>query len=98
MSITISGNITINGNVNVSDSADQISKAKDKLLNVLFYKRKCSDWGGREGWIEMLDMYFMGNYEMLRETISTFKDGKSKAKALSCLNAIIADNIFSWQK
>lgn len=98
MSIIINGNITINGNVHINDKADEVSKAKDKLLDTLFYKRNCADWGGREGWVEMLDMYFMGSYEALYEHINSFKDSKSKEKALSCLHPIIADNVFSWQK
>ena len=103
MSIIINGNITINGNVNINESgeistADKVSKAKDELLVILFYKRNSENWGGREAWIEMLDMYFIGDYESISERISTFKDGRSKAKALSCLAIIIANNVFSWQK
>lgn len=98
MSINISGSVTINGNVIINGSEDKVSKAKDKFLNILFYKRNCADWGGREGWVEMLDMYFFGNYETLCDHISNFKDGKSKEKAISCLRTIIADNVFSWQK
>lgn len=99
MSIIINGGVTINGNVTINnENEEEVSKAKDKLLNILFYKRNNSDWGGREGWIEMLDMYFFGNYEGLCDHISTFKDGKSKEKAISCLQTIIADNIFSWQR
>ena len=98
MSIIINGNITINGNVHINETEDKVSKAKDKLLNILFCKRKDPNWGGRDAWIEMLDMYFMGDYEGVSERISTFKDGRSKAKALECLCIIISNNIFSWQK
>lgn len=99
MSIIINGGVTINGNVHISGDAESaVSKAKDKLLNILFHKRNNSDWGGREGWVEMLDMYFFGNYKALCDHINTFKDGKSKEKAISCLQTIIADNVFSWQK
>ena len=96
--LIINGNITINGNVNINDKSNKISKAKDDLLNVLYHKRNCADWGAREGWTQMLDWYFVGAYELLSEHISEFKNSISKAKALSCLNIIIADNSFSWQK
>ena len=98
MSIIINGNITINGNVHISESADKVSKAKDRLLDILFHKRNCADWGGREGWIEMLDLYFIGAYELIYENISEFKDSATKAKALECLQTIIADDVFTWQK
>ena len=95
--LIINGNITINGNVNISEKSDEISKAKDDLLNVLYHKRNCADWGAREGWTQMLDWYFVGAYELLNEHISEFKNSISKAKALECLRIIIAANAFSWQ-
>lgn len=98
MSIIIKGNITINGNVYINEDVDKISKARDMLLNILFHKRNCADWGSRDGWTQMLDWYFIGAYELLHQHISEFKDSVSKKKALECLSLIITDNAFSWQK
>ena len=99
MTIHISGAVTINGNVYINDEKEsEISKAKDQLLNILFYNRNSDSWGGREGWVEMLDLYFKGAYEMIYEQIESFKESKSKDAALSCLHLIISNNLFSWQK
>ena len=99
MTIHIIGAVTINGNVYINDEKEsEISKAKDQLLNILFYKRNSDSWGGRDGWVEMLDLYFKGAYEMLYEHIEGFSESKSKDAALSCLRPIIANNLFSWQK
>ena len=99
MTIHISGAVTINGNVYINDEKEvEVSKAKDQLLNILFYKRNSDSWGGREGWVTMLDWYFRGAYEMLYEHIESFGESKSKDAALSCLRPIIANNLFSWQK
>lgn len=87
-------NITMNNcTVSIYEAEDKVEKAKSELLNRLYYAREKDTMGGREGWLELLDMYFMYRYEDMVERIKSFA-GKGQATrnaCLRCLNTIIEE-------
>ena len=82
-----------NCTVSIYEAEDKVEKAKSELLNRLYYAREKDIMGGREGWLELLDMYFMYRYEDMVERIKSFT-GKGQATrnaCLRCLNTIIEE-------
>ena len=55
-------NIT-NSTVTIINNNGAVSKAKDKLLTVLYHARNKNTIGGYNMWLKLLDMYFVGNYK-----------------------------------
>ena len=54
-------NITIynHGTVNIYESVDDtVSKAKDALLNKMYFARYKQTMGGYEAWLQLLEMYY----------------------------------------
>lgn len=82
-----------NCTVSIYEAEDKVEKAKSELLNRLYYAREKDTMGGRDGWLELLDMYFMYRYEDMVEKIQSFT-GKGQATrnaCLKCLNTIIEE-------
>ena len=89
-------NITINNStvyININD--DTISNAKDQLLTKLYYARNKDTLGGYQAWHNLLDMYYMGNYEGMRDFIRNCKGkgGKTRNECVHYLNIIIKGGI-----
>lgn len=88
-------NITINnhGTVNIYGEGNDNS-AKDKLLEKLYYARYKPTMGGYEGWLKLLDMYYLGNYRGMREFIKSChgKGGKTRHECLNYLEIIMGGN------
>jgi hypothetical protein len=86
-------NITINnhGTVNIY-AEDLASKAKDELLNKLYYARHKQTMGGYDAWLKLLDMYFAGRFEDMKSFIKSCrgKGGKTRSECICCLNIIIS--------
>lgn len=88
-------NIIINnyGTLNVYESTTkaEVSEAKDKLLNKMYYARNKETLGGKEGWHKLLDMYYSGDYEGMCEFINSCKGygGKTRKACLEHLSTIM---------
>ena len=81
-------NITMNNcTVSIYEAEDKVEKAKSELLNRLYYAREKDTMGGRDGWLELLDMYFMYRYEDMVEKIKSFT-GKGQATRNACLRCL----------
>ena len=87
----MSNNIIKNSIVNIYNDNDAVSKAKDELLTKLYYARNKSTMGGYEGWLKLLDMYYIGNYVGMIDFISSChgKGGKTRNECIRHLNTII---------
>ena len=87
-------NITMNNcTVSIYEAEDKVEKAKSELLNRLYYDREKDTMGGRDGWLELLDMYFMRQYEEMVEKIQSYT-GRGQATRNACLkylNTIIKE-------
>ena len=88
-------NITINnyGTINICD--DSVSKAKDRLLERLYYARNKETMGGYKAWHELLDMYYIGDYVGMQEFIKSCKGkgGYTRHKCIEDLETIINGGI-----
>lgn len=87
-------NITIynQGTVNIYESVDDaVSKAKDALLNKMYFARYKQTLGGYEAWLKLLDMYYCGDYKGMCKHIKSCngKGGKTRNECLDYLNTII---------
>lgn len=85
-------NIVItNSTVNIYNDCSVVSKAKDELLAKLYYARYKQTMGGYEGWLKLLDMYYIGNYVGMIDFISSChgKGGKTRNECIRHLNTII---------
>ena len=85
-------NFTINNStvyININDNI--VSDAKDKLLTKLYYARNKSTIGGHAAWENLLHMYYMGNYQGMKNFISSCrgKGGKTRNECVELINIII---------
>lgn len=85
-------NIT-NSTVIINYNGTTASEAKDKLLTKLYYARNKATIGGYEGWLKLLDMYYAGNYEEMKQFIKSCKGkgGKTRHDCLSYIETIIKE-------
>ena len=88
-------NFTINNStvyININDTT--VSDAKDKLLTKLYYARNKESIGGYVAWHELLHMYYMGNYEGMKEFIKSCKGkgGRTRNECIYLINIIIGGN------
>lgn len=88
--MTISMN---NCQVTIYETQNRIEKAKSDLLTKLYYAREKDTMGGREVWLELLDMYYMQKYDEMKETIEAFEgSGQATRNAcIRCLDTIIME-------
>lgn len=78
-------NIVMNNcTVSIYEAEDKVEKAKSELLNRLYYAREKDTMGGYQGWLELLDMYFMREYEAMVERIQSYS-GYGQATRNTCL-------------
>lgn len=90
-------NITINNNeggvVNVYNAEDRVSQAKDLLRNLMYYARHKETMGGYEGWLKLVSLYNVEDYEEMYEFIESFvgkgRGGKTRNECLNCLLIIM---------
>lgn len=88
-------NITIHnyGTVNIHEGVDEsaVSKAKDRLLNKMYFARYKQTLGGYEAWLRLLEMYHCGEYAQMVKFIKscTGKGGKTRSECLECLATIM---------
>lgn len=83
--------IAINNNYgNIIEVSDRAESAKSDLLSRMYYARELPTMGGREVWLDLLDMYFMGEWDRMIETISSFNGagGRTRAACIRDLNII----------
>jgi hypothetical protein len=88
-------NFTINNStvyININDTT--VSDAKDKLLTKLYYARHKQSMGGYAAWHELLHMYYMGNYQGMKEFINSCrgKGGKTRNECIHLINIIMGGN------
>ena len=84
-------NITINnyGTINICD--DTVSNARNQLLTKLYWARNKDTMGGYKAWLNLLEMYYLGNFDGMREFISscTGKGGKTRNECLNYIDIIM---------
>lgn len=88
-------NFTINNStVYIKIGEESINDAKDKLLTKLYYARYKETMGGYESWHKLLDMYYVGNYQRMKEFIMSCKGkgGKTRNECIHYLNIIMGGN------
>lgn len=73
-----------NCTVSIYEVENEVEKAKSDLLNKIFYAREKDTMGGREGWLKLLDMYFMKDYEGMVKKIEGYS-GRGQATRNACL-------------
>lgn len=81
-------NFTINNStvyININEGI--VSDAKDKLLAKLYYARNKATMGGHKAWEQLLHMYYMGNYQGMKELIKSCK-GKGGRTRNECIHYI----------
>ena len=84
--------INIKGSqVTINICEDSINKAKDQLLEKLYYARNKETMGGYQKWHELLDMYYCGDYEGMKEFISSCsgKGGRTRNECIHYLDIIM---------
>jgi hypothetical protein len=81
------------GIVNVYNIDYRVSQAKDKLLSLMYHARYKETMGGYEGWLKLLSLYDIKDYEKMYEFIESFsgkgKGGKTRNECLNCLEIIM---------
>ena len=90
-------NITINnanGTVIINYNVDTTEKAKDELLEKLYYARNKDTMGGYKAWIKLLDMYYMQDYQGMIQFIKSCRGrgGKTRNECIKKLETIIGGN------
>lgn len=88
-------NITIhNSTVYISNHEGVVSEARDKLLTKLYYARNKETMGGYNAWLELLSMYYMNNYQGMKEFIGSCrgKGGKTRNECIYLINVIMGRN------
>jgi hypothetical protein len=87
-------NITVNnyGVVNIYNTNNaEVSQAKDKLLQKMYYARYKDTMGGYKVWLELLDLYYVNDFEGMKTLIQSFhcRGGKTRKECLEYLEIII---------
>lgn len=74
---------------NVNDST--VAQAKDKLLTKLYWARNKQTIGGYNAWLELLGMYYDGNWQGMCDHIKSCKGkgGKTRHECLELLKTIM---------
>lgn len=88
-------NFTINNStvyININEGI--VNDAKDKLLTKLYYARHKGTMGGYAAWHELLHMYYMGNYQGMKEFIMSCrgKGGRTRNECIYLINIIMGGN------
>ena len=80
-----------NSTVTINICDDSIDKAKDRLLEKLYYARNKETMGGYKAWHELLDMYYCGNYAGMQEFIKSCKGrgGRTRNECIYYINIIM---------
>lgn len=80
-----------NSTVYININEDDISKERDKLLTNLYFARNKSTMGGYAAWHELLHMYYMGNYQGMKEFIQSCRGrgGKTRNECIKSLDIIM---------
>lgn len=84
----VGGNVTIIVNNGAKMDTQEVSVAKDKLIELLYNKRDWDKFNGREGWERMRYLYEMREYGKLRMYLLGLPETGSKFKALGYLDVI----------
>lgn len=86
--------ITINnygGNITINEVPKKNFDPRSTLLSRMYYARNKQTLGGYDAWLQLLDMYYSGEYDKMIEHISSCKGrGNTKSVCLKCLNMIKA--------
>ena len=88
-------NFTINNStVYININEGSVSEARDQLLTKLYYARNKETMGNRVGWEKLLHMYYMGNYQGMKEFIRTCrgKGGRTRNECIYLINVIMGGN------
>ena len=77
-----------------SNRAGTITAAKNDLLDRMYHARELPTMGGREVWLDLLDMYYTGSWDEMIETISLFTGpgGRTRQTCLRDLKIIKEEN------
>lgn len=79
-------NFTINNStVYININEGSVNEARDQLLTKLYYARHKPTMGGYAAWHKLLGMYYMGNYQGMKEFIMSYK-GKGGRTRNECIN------------
>lgn len=80
--------IAINNNYGtIIEISDRAETAKNDLLSRMYYARELPTMGGREVWLELLDMYYTRDWDGMIETIRRFKGAGGRTRA-ACIRDI----------
>ena len=87
-------NITINnyGTINFYEEREPVERAKDKLINRMYYARLSENViGGHAGWEHLCKLYDENKYKEMKAFISQCKGrcGTRRKEMLECLDIII---------
>jgi hypothetical protein len=79
-----------NSTVYININEETASDAKDKLLTKLYYARHKETMGGYTAWHKLLDMYYISNYQGMREFIMSCRGrgGKTRNECIALINII----------
>ena len=74
----------------IIEVADRVEFAKNDLLSRMYYARELPTMGGREVWLELLDMYYSRDWDGMIELIGGFKGagGRTRSACIKDLNMI----------
>lgn len=71
-----------------------VEQAKDELLTKLYHSRHKATFGGYDGWLALLQMYYSFDYQAMHAYISncTGMGGKTRSECLANLKIIMGGN------
>lgn len=86
--------ITRNYGTIIEDSHARVEAAKNDLLERMYHARELPTMGGREVWLDLLDMYYTGSWDEMIATISLFTGpgGRTRRTCLRDLKIIKEEN------
>lgn len=74
--------IAINNNYGtIIEVSDRAEAAKSDLLSRMYYARELPTMGGREVWLNLLDMYYMSEWDKMIETIGSFSGAGGRTRS-----------------
>lgn len=81
--------ITRNYGTIIEDPHARVEAAKNDLLDRMYHARELPTMGGREVWLDLLDMYYTGSWDEMIETISLFTGpGATSSTSISSLQIV----------
>jgi hypothetical protein len=80
-------NIQISNSTVYINDRNPAEEARDQLLTIMYYARNKETLGGYDAWLELLDFYYCGDFEAMKNYISGLS-GMGGATRNKCLRLI----------